>query len=244
MHHAGGWSEPLRGEVTCEECGMRHQCLVRRVTRSPMIGGRAAWSGPLARQETIHEQGGEAWSLFIIRSGSVKLAAVSSDGREHVLGFGLPGDVLGIEWVQGCRYATTATTLERSSVCAIRGAGCPDFPEMLPADREALLRAAAEAAAALTRLRLYLHQHDASRRLDMFLLDRAERLAAGGFDDTDLRLNMTRYDIGSYLAMAPETVSRKLTELEDRGIIELSGRNAWLRDRAGLDGLARGPRAA
>lgn len=244
MHRVGGWSEPVRGEPTCEECGMRNHCLVRRVTHSRVTSGRAAWSGSLPRQEAIHVQGDEAWSLLIVRSGGVKLAAVSSDGREHVLGFCLPGDVLGIEWLQGCRYATTATTLERSSVCAIRGAGCPDLSAMLPAGREALLRATGEAAGALIRLRLYLHQHDASRRLDMFLLDRAERLAARGFDATDLRLNMTRHDIGSYLAMAPETVSRKLTELEDRGIIELGGRNAWLRDRPGLDELARGARAA
>jgi CRP/FNR family transcriptional regulator, anaerobic regulatory protein len=166
--------------------------------------------------------------LYVVRSGSIKTYMITERGDENILGFYLPGDVIGIDSGNSDKYQSAAVTLESTTVCRLplsrleeQGAG------------SLLLKLVADQIQRIQRLSQVIAHKDADGRMASFLLDFALRYGERGYSDTLFNLPMARQDIGNYLGLAVETVSRCLTRFEECGVLEVKRRevNILARDQ-------------
>jgi len=177
-------------------------------------------------------------SLYGVHGGFFKTSTVDGDGRWQVTGFFMAGDLLGLDGIGSGRYQLTATALEDSVVAVM------PYPLVETLSRESpdLQR---ELHAALSReiarehgVMLLLGSMHAEQRLATFLLNLSLRFRRRGYSPSDFQLRMTRADIGSYLGMTLETVSRLFSRLQEQGIVEIRQRHVRLVDADRLRAIA------
>jgi CRP/FNR family transcriptional regulator len=169
--------------------------------------------------------------FYLVRCGTFKTVISTHDGKEQVTGFQLAGELLGLDGLADGTHASAAVALEDSDVIEIsdaRGAaGSFAVGDALPGllSREIVRE---------HKLMLLLGAMDAQQRVASFLLNLARRYEARGYSGTGFHLRMTRAEIGSYLGLKLETVSRTLSLLQQRGLLQVCGRHVLGLDRAGL----------
>jgi CRP/FNR family transcriptional regulator len=183
----------------------------------------------LRRGEHLFLAGDPFHCLYGVHSGSIKVYALSDDGEEQVFGFYLPGEVIGLDAINERRHGFAAVALETSYSVEIPYAElqtrCQTSAVLQQYLHELYGREIARECA-LLRLR---SKKSATGRLARFLLDIAE----------EFNLCMTRHEIGNYLGLASETVSRLFTRLQHKGIISVDKRHVQIRDKSMLALLAR-----
>jgi CRP/FNR family transcriptional regulator, anaerobic regulatory protein len=191
----------------------------------------------IAPGTTIHRAGDLFRSVFYVRSGAMKRTLIQEDGREQVLGFPFPGDLLGLEAIDGGTHSTTVVTLDMCSVVEISYEAIealafeqPTVARFLYQRMSAALRDEHGWLAALGLL-------NADERVAAFLLDLSQRFSARGFSATRFMLRMTRAEIGSFLGLTLETVSRVLSRFQNHGLIRVTRRDVELLDLAALASL-------
>jgi CRP/FNR family transcriptional regulator len=220
----------------CHTCSTRGQCLAVGVDPK-LIGRFETLHGPvriLRRGDALFRAGTPFESVCIVRSGSFKVSMSSADGDEQITGFHLPGEMLGIDAIHDGSHRTTAIALETSSVCGFPferlGRLAKESPEL---DRQLWRLASRELAARQEHLLLVAHR-DAEAKLAAFLLSVSARLERMGFSPVEFRLSMGRQEIGAYLGLTLETVSRLFTRFQECGLIRRDRRLVRLLDVAGL----------
>lgn len=175
--------------------------------------------GPIAAGAHVFREGDSFASIAAVRSGTVKTYVVDLDGREQVLGFHFPGEVIGLSAIDGERYPCNAVALDDVALCRFSFARMAELATRLPGLQKQLFRLLSRDIGTAS---LLAGDHSADERLAAFLLLTSRRFAAGGFSATGFRLSMSRADIANYLRLAPETVSRVLRRFQD---------DRWLRVR-------------
>lgn len=188
------------------------------------------------RRQVVYRAGQPARSVFLVHSGVYKTTLLSDDGREQVTGFHLRGDVLGLEAVGEGAYRCEAAALDTGELIEV--------PRTLVFDPSAgLLEPVMQAlAGALHRdwhWMMTLGTLDGEQRVAAFLLDLSGRQARLGYSPHRLLLRMTRADIGSYLGLALESVTRVLSRLDDARILRVACRDLEILDLPALQRLAR-----
>ncbi len=182
-------------------------------------------------KEYVFRAGQPRQSLFLIHAGFFKTCLVSADGREKITGFRLRGDLLGLDALDMQSYACDAMALDIGEVWELPYAqlrdSLPDFQERLTSVLASEIRRDWGWMLAVGTL-------SAEQRVVSFLLDLASRLQALGFSPRSLMLRMTRADLGNFLALQLETVTRALSHLQARGMIGVDGRQIRIEDPAGL----------
>ena len=182
----------------------------------------------------LYRAGQPFHALYLVNSGFLKTCLIDEDGREQVTGFRMRGDLIGVESIGMPVHACDAIALDTCGVWEL------PYPEMLTAcarmpELQAQLTAALAAEIRSDRTRmLAMGTLSAEQRVAAFLLDVAARHDALGFSARHFVLRMSRADIGSYLALKHETVTRALTRLTQQGCIEIE----W-REVRSLDAMAR-----
>ncbi len=190
--------------------------------------------GPLHRGDHVFRQGNVFKALYIVRSGYVKAYVTSESGEEHVLGFFMAGELLGLDSISSRHKRCSAMVLDTSMVCRLPFDELSSICRHVPVLQRQLLRLMSRE---LSSAELFSSQHSADSRMATFLVDWGERLAKRGFSPRHFILPMSRQEIGSHLQMAPETVSRCFTRFEEKGWIESSHRELRLTDLAALTTL-------
>ena len=194
---------------------------------SAKLGGQTR---TLSRHEHLFYRGDQLTSLVLIRSGTIKVYEGGNDSHEQVFGFGLPGDIVGLDAIEDGYHRCAAVALETCGVVE------------LPMDRlEARLQTMSDEQRLFYQLLLqaicthycYLRlfaQKGAEQRLASFLLDLSERFAARGFSASEFNLSMSRRDIGSHLGLAAATLSRLLARFRDQGLLNVQQRHVKIHD--------------
>jgi CRP/FNR family transcriptional regulator len=177
-------------------------------------------------------------SLYLVRSGAVKNYVTSEDGDEQVLGFFLPGEILGLEAVKSFHHGCSAVVLETSSICELPLRRLENLPKDLGELQAVLTEVYASVVARNYAALCILGKKSADQRLAGFLLDLSERYAERGFSDFEYHLSMSRRDIGNYLGLALGTVSRLLSEFEAKGLLDVHRRHIRLLNVKDLRTLA------
>jgi CRP/FNR family transcriptional regulator len=175
-------------------------------------------------------------AIAAVRAGTVKTYVVDPDGHEQVLGFFLPGEVIGLNAIHAERYPCNAVALDTVSLCRF------SFPQMallatrMPGLQQQLFRLLSQD---IGKAELLAGDHSADQRVAAFLVTVSRRLRNRGYLATRFGLAMTRSDIGNYLRLTPETVSRVLRRLQDDGMLRVERRDLELVDPDRLAALAR-----
>jgi len=184
----------------------------------------------LQRKQTLFRVGQPCHSLFLIHAGFFKTCILSEDGREKITGFHLRGDLLGIDSFDMPHYACDAVALDTCEIWELPLADLRRTPELLPHVTAML----ASEIRRDWRWMLALGTLSAEQRVVAFLLDLATRFASLGFSARHLLLRMTRAELGNFLALQLETVTRALSRLASAGLINVEGREIRIENPTAL----------
>jgi CRP/FNR family transcriptional regulator, anaerobic regulatory protein len=194
---------------------------------------------PLGRRrvrkaQSIYRIGDRFHFMYAVRFGSLKSSTALPDGTEQVVGFHLPGDVVGFDAVATGEHQTTLTALESSEICAIPYSQLSDASAEFRTMRERVMQfAGAELVREHKLLALIAHSHT-EERVAAFLVQLSDRMHERGYSPRDFILRMTRAEIGSYLGTTLETVSRALSAFARRGIVKVDRRHIHVLDMDAL----------
>jgi CRP/FNR family transcriptional regulator len=234
-------SQPLK--VACSSCNLRELCLPVGLSAPELqrldhlVGARRS----VARGQTLFRAGESFTSLYAVRTGFFKTRVGAEDGRDQVTGFQMAGELLGLDGISTDRHSCDAVALEDSQVCVIPYAQLEslsrEFTELQHQFHKIMSREIVRDHGVM----LLLGSMRAEQRLAAFLLNLTKRLEARGFSPRALLLRMTREEIGSYLGLKLETVSRTFSKFQDDGLLEVRQREIRILDAEGLQALLNGP---
>ncbi|HEX3096569.1 MAG TPA: helix-turn-helix domain-containing protein [Usitatibacter sp.] len=196
-------------------------------------GGSPCARRRVSRAEALYRAGDPFHCLYAVRSGFFKSSATLSDGRDQVVGFHMAGEILGMSGIDTQRHASDAVALEDSEVWVIPSARLEEPPmhrEVYRAMSRELVRGQG--------MMLLLGTTCSAGRVAVFLLTLSERLVARGLAARDFHLRMTRQEIGSYLGMSLETVSRIFSRFDGDRLIRVDRRHVRILDVEGLEAVA------
>lgn len=219
-------------KVACKNCSLSSLCLPMAldaddVDRLDRIVKRAR---PLHRGDHLFRLGDSFHSLFVVKTGSIKTYTPSEDGGEQVLGFHLPGEIIGLDAIEADHHRCSAKILETSAVCEIPFANLEELSTAIPSLQHQMYRVLSREISQDTEMLTLLGRKSAEERLAAFLLSLSSRFERRGFSARDFYLSMSRHEIGSYLGLAVETVSRLFTRFQDEGLLEVERKHIKLKD--------------
>jgi CRP/FNR family transcriptional regulator len=192
----------------------------------------------LRKGATLFHAGAPFSALYAVRLGSLKTTVSAEDGRAQVAGYHMPGDMVGLDGIATGHHGCDAVALEDAEVCALPFDAIEALARKVPALQRNLHRLLAKEISRDHGLLLLLGNMRAEERLAAFLLNLSERYRQRGYSASEYVLRMTREEIGSYLGLTLETVSRLFSRFQNEGLIKVKGRAVQLVDRKALRELA------
>lgn len=226
----------LRQSANCSSCAMRHLCMPQGLAADdlPKLEALICTAQTVKRGATLYRSGEPFGNLYAVRSGSLKTVLTHRDGREQVTGIHLAGEALGLDGISDDVHTCDAVALEDSSVCIIPYDALKTFCRETGSMQHRLHKLMGEQIVRETAQMMLLGSLNAEERVATFLLDVSERHARRGYSPSEFHLRMTREEMGSYLGMTLETVSRMLSRFQKRGLIEMEGKLIRISDFTGL----------
>ena len=223
-------------EVTCSSCNLREMCLPAGLCTEDLerIENVVYARRRLKRGESLFDAGDGFSAVYAIRSGFFKTSLLDPDGREQVTGFFMGGELLGLDGIGGAHNGT-ASALEDSEVCVLPYALIEDLSREIPALQRQLHAVLAREIARDHGVMMLLGSMRAEERLATFLLNLSRRFVRRGYSSTEFHLRMTRDEIGSYLGLKLETVSRLFSAFQKDGLIEVQQKHVRIREIGGLE---------
>ena len=229
--------------ICCEHCNLAEICLPRGLDPKDMerLDKIARRGPPLHKGDHLFRRGDPLGSLYAVRSGSVKVSAITDQGDEQILGFYLPGELLGLDAIEHGRHSCAAVALETSSVCGFPYSQLNAICKDIPALHEQMNRLMGREISQENELLLTISRKNAEERIATFLLSLSMRFQRLGYSATKFRLSMSRGEIGNYLGLTIETVSRVFTRFRQSGLISAGRRFVEVTDMDGLKRICTGP---
>ena len=222
----------------CSTCAFGAVCCDRGVDKLALneLHCLVEHVGPYRTGEAVFRTGDRFGAIYAVRSGTVKTRVVDLDGRELVLGFHLPGELIGLDAIHPESYPCDAVALEPVEGCRFSFPALSTLATRLPGIQQELFRRMSKDIGGKA---LLAGDYSSDERLAAFLVLLGRRYAERGFPPGTLHLAMSRGDIANYLRLAAETVSRVLRRFQDQGLIKVDGRELALARPTELYALAR-----
>jgi CRP/FNR family transcriptional regulator len=229
-------------KVACSTCSLRESCLPLGLSLPEIkkLEEIVAASKRLRRGERLFRAGDKFESLYAIRIGFLKSTALSPDGHEQVLGFHMAGELVGLDGISNGTHACEAVALEDSDVCVIPYAGIEPVTGAVPKLRNHLHKVMSQEIVREHGVMLLLGTMHADERLAVFLLNLSLRFEARRYSRTDFILRMTRAEIGSFIGLQLETVSRVLSRFAQDGLLEVNQKHVRIVNPDGLRAIVSG----
>jgi CRP/FNR family transcriptional regulator, anaerobic regulatory protein len=224
-------SDVSRMPTHCGACNLREVCLPCGMmgTAKELLDGLVYTRKRIKRGDTLYRAGGAFDSLYAVRSGFFKSRVVLEDGRDQVTGFHMAGEILGMDGIGTERHTADLIALEDSEVCVIPYAHLeqPDLQRQL---HKVMSRELVRDQGVM----MLLGTMRAEERLAAFLLNLSQRFTARGYSPSEFHLRMTRDEIGSYLGLSLETVSRLFSRFQEEDLITVQQKHICILDIPGL----------
>lgn len=210
----------------CSGCNLRQLCIPLALNKDELecVSSMVSRRHKVMKGSRLFRHGDKFTSLFTIRTGFLKSCISSEDGSEQVTGFQMAGEVLGFDGIATGRHTCDAIALEDTQVCQMPFDGIVELARIIPTLQLRLHQIMSREIVRESSKRL-LAMMGAEKRLAAFLLNMVDRLHALGYSPTELVLRMTREEIGSYLGLKHETVSRAFAKLSEQGLLAVDNRN-------------------
>ncbi len=227
---------PLKTQ--CSTCHLRDLCLPCGMA-TPDIDRLDALKfsrRKIKAGQTLYREGDKFQFIYAVRAGTLKSSLMLADGREQVSGFHIAGELVGLDGAAQGSHASATMALEDTEICAIPYASLTELAASVSGMQHVISRLMSREILREHSLMMLLGSMNADERLAAFLLNLSQRYAARGYSEREFHLRMSRAEIGSYLGMKLETVSRTFTAFQQQRLLEVDKRHIRIID---LDGLKR-----
>lgn len=195
----------------------------------------------IEKGQPLFRQGETLNALFGLRLGSIKTQLEEENGQHQITGFFLPGEIIGLDGMIEGEHSSSAIAMEDSEVCVVRIEDIDDVSRYVPSLQHQIRRIMSKEIARSHQVLLALGSMRSEQRLAAFLINMSQRLAALGYSSTDFVMRMGREEIGNYLGLTIETVSRLFSRFARDGLIRVSQREVRILDIAALHQLVGKP---
>ncbi len=195
----------------------------------------------IAKGESLFRNGDKFNALYAIRTGFFKTCVSSEDGRDQVTGFQMAGEIMGLDGIVSDHHTCDAIALEDAEVCVMPFEHIEELSREINALQHHVHKIMSREIVREHGVMLLLGSMRAEERLAAFLLNLVQRLHARGFSQSELVLRMTREEIGSYLGLKLETVSRTFSKFAEEGIVEVKQRHVRILNAEALKNLVNNP---
>jgi CRP/FNR family transcriptional regulator len=224
----------------CSNCSMRELCLPYSLDAHDLhqLDQLVATRQRLKKGDILYRAGDSFTALHAVKLGSTMTTVLAEDGREQVCGYHLPGDLFGLDGIDDGHHKGQSIALEDSEICSVPLERLEELARHVPALQHNLHRFLSREIDRDHNIMLLLGSMRAEERLAAFLLNLAHRYRQRGYSSTEFVLRMTREEIGSFLGLKLETVSRLFSRFQQEGLIQAQGRAVKLLDVTALKQLA------
>ncbi len=227
-------------EINCGNCRLASICLpislqLEDIDRLDDIIQRGR---PIHRLDHVYHAGDDFSSVYALRSGAVKTVKVTEDGEEQITGFYLPGEILGMDGLATNQHSNSAIALETSAICEIPFPRLEELSAKVPSLQRRFFQLMSKEITQDQQLITLLSKNSAEQRIGAILLSISARNHNRGLAASDFFLPMSRSDIGNYLGLTIETVSRVFSKLNKLNIISLDKKHVVINDMDALKNLS------
>lgn len=223
-------------KTACSQCNLRELCLPFGLDPGEinqldeLVGSRRK----IKRQQHLYRSGDPFEAIYAIRAGSFKTDVILEDGRDQVTGFQMTGEVLGLDGISGEEHSCNAIALEDSEVCVIPFVRLEELSRQVESLQHQFHKIMSREIVRDHGVMMLLGSMRAEERLAAFLLNMSQRFTARGFSPSEFHLRMTRDEIGSYLGLKLETVSRAFSRFQDEGLVAVQQKHIRILNTPGL----------
>ena len=223
-------------KVACSSCNLRELCLPLGLDKEELrkVDELVAIRKMIKRGGSLFHAGEKFTSLYAIRSGFFKTCITTEDGRDQVTGFQMAGEIIGLDGIVNDVHNCDAIALEDAEACVMPFDRIEEISREVTSLQHHVHKIMSREIVRDHGVMLLLGSMRAEERLAAFLLNLVHRLQARGFSKSELVLRMTREEIGSYLGMKLETVSRTFSKFAEDSVIEVKQRNIHILDAEAL----------
>ena len=220
--------------IHCHDCGISQLCIPLTLNQHELnqLDNIIERKKPIQKGQILFSHGDELKSLYAIRSGTIKSYTLTDQGDEQITAFHLAGDLVGFDAIAGNYHATFAEALETSMVCEIPFEILNDLSSKMPNLCQQIMRLMSSEINSDQNMILLLSKKSAEERLASFIYNLSQRFKQRGFSQREFRLTMTRNDIGNYLGLTVETVSRLLGRMQKNGVLSVKGKYITIENAA------------
>ncbi len=226
-------------KTVCSACTLRELCLPIGLSKTEVeaLEGLIYQRRTCRRGEHLYRAGLRFQSLYAIRSGFFKTYVIYEDGREQVTGFYMMGEIMGLDGISSDAHTCHAVALEDCEICEVPFDKLEELSRDLPSLQHHFHKMMSREIVRDHGVMLLLGSMKAEERLATFLLNLSQRFQARGYSPDTFHLRMTREEIGSYLGLKLETVSRIFSKFHEDGLVNVQNKFIELRNAAGLKRL-------
>jgi CRP/FNR family transcriptional regulator len=230
-------------KVACSNCNLRELCMPIGLDTTEMkkLDQMVEKRRQIKQGQMLYANGDAFTSLYAIRTGFFKTCIANEDGREQVTGFQMAGEIIGLDGIVNDQHSCNAIALEDAEVCIMPFDNVENLSREIPALQRHVHKIMSREIVRENGMMMILGNMRAEERLAGFLLNLVNRLHARGFSQSEMILRMTREEIGSYLGLKLETISRTFSKLSDDGIIEVKQRYVKILAPDALNKIANPP---
>jgi CRP/FNR family transcriptional regulator len=236
----------LRAQPKCASCALNKVCLPTGLDEADTgrLDRIVARRRRLEKGDSLFSMGDPFTSLYAVRFGHFKAFRINPSGNQQIIGFHMTGEVLGLDGIGAERHHSSAVALEDSEVCEIPFARLDELLVELPQMQRHFHRLMSQEIRRDQSAMMFLGSMMAEQRLALFLLNQGKLYGERGYSSTQFQLRMSREDIGNYLGLTIESVSRLLLRFREKGWLRVAQREVELLDRASIEALASGMTSA
>lgn len=226
-------------KTACSNCNLQELCLPYGLNQIELakLDDLVSTRRRLKRGEHLYRSGQPFDSIYAIRSGFFKTDVLIEDGRDQVTGFQMTGELLGLDGISGEIHTCNAVALEDSEVCTIPFALLEDLSREIHTLQKHFHKVMSREIVRDHGVMMLLGTMRAEERLAAFLLNLSQRFTARGYSPAEFNLRMTRDEIGSYLGLKLETVSRAFSRFQEEGLIAVQQKHIRILNTPGLKKL-------
>lgn len=220
------YSNPSAQHINCQSCSISELCIPFTLNDKELntLDNIINRKSPIHKGDKIYTDGQELNCLFAIRSGTFKTFTINEQGEEQITGFHLAGDLLGFDAIADNEHKSFAQALETSMVCEIPYNSLDLLSNAIPKLKKQILRLMSNEIRSDQEILTLLNRKNAEQRVATFLVNLSDRHHARGLSSIEYRLTMTRSDIGNYIGLTVETISRLLNRFHKNGLIKVDGK--------------------
>jgi CRP/FNR family transcriptional regulator len=227
-------------QVNCGNCRLNSICLPLALESDDIqqLDDIIQRSKPLQKAQHLYREGDNFQSVYAVRSGTLKAYKTTDDGREQVTGFYFPGEILGMDGISNNSHASSAKALETAAVCEIPFTSLEKLSSVMPSLQRHFFQLMSREITEDQLLITLLSKNSADERVAALLLSISSRNARRKLSATQFRLPMSRVDIGNYLGLTVETVSRVFSRMQKMDVLRVDNKEIEILDLGGVKTMA------